>query len=111
MRTPDGIECPYFFGDYYRGRHKEECRLLKASGAHAGWKPVLCKTCPVPGITRANACPNLDLHAEISSLFLWIGKRVTVKAFCKLTGVAVKEPHIGCGQCHPLPAEFIEKSK
>ena len=28
MRTPAGKECQYFYGDYYRGRNQEECRLL-----------------------------------------------------------------------------------
>lgn len=111
MRTPDGIDCPFFFGDYYRGRQREECRLLKASGNHEGWKTDLCKSCPVPGITRANACPNMTLRAEISSLIFGIGKRVKVTAYCKQAGATVKEPHVGCGQCHPLPPEFDKKTR
>jgi hypothetical protein len=105
MRTPAGIECKYFYGDYFRGRSLEECRLLKASGEH--WTPDLCKTCPVPGITRANACEFLQLHASvvrpISAAFQ---RRVQVSAFCEKTNRDVKEPHIGCGECHPLPPVF-----
>ena len=31
MKTPAGTECKYFYGDYYRGRNHEECRLLGAA--------------------------------------------------------------------------------
>lgn len=109
MRTPDGIECPYFFGDYYRGRQKEECRLLKDSDSRSKWKPALCKSCPVPGISRANACPNMQLSAKVTSVFLGIGKQVKANAFCILSQKYVKEPLVGCGKCHPLPPEFSGK--
>lgn len=111
MRTPDGIECPYFFGDYYRGRNKEECRLLKDAPSSQKWDPSLCKTCPVPSITRANACPNLALSAEVKRFLGIFSRRVEVKAFCRLSNTSVAEPHIGCGQCHPLPPEFSGKVK
>ena len=62
MRTPAGTECPYFYGDYFRGRNVEECRLLKAAGQR--WTRDLCKTCPVPGIARANACEFLKLICQ-----------------------------------------------
>lgn len=105
MRTPSGIDCPHFYGDYFRGRSVEECRLLKAAGQT--WTPDLCKTCPVPGITRANACEHLQLHPTVarplSAMFL---RRVQIHAFCAKTNRAVKEPHIGCGECHPLPPIF-----
>jgi hypothetical protein len=109
MRTPSGIECKYFFGDYYRGRNNEECRLLEASGQK--WTADLCKTCPVPGITRANSCEYMVLHATVgrpaSSAFQ---KRVQVSAFCDKTQRVVREPQIGCGECHPLPPIFDIKS-
>jgi len=44
MKTPAGKECPHFYGDYYRGRNTEECRLLKAQGEH--WTRDLCTACP-----------------------------------------------------------------
>ncbi len=105
MRTPSGIECKYFYGDYFRGRSLEECRLLKASGQR--WSPDLCKTCPVPGILRANACEFLQLHATVAHPIgaLFQG-RVQVRSFCQKTNRDVKEPHIGCGECHPLPPAF-----
>lgn len=105
MRTPSGIDCPHFYSDYFRGRSVEECRLLKA--ARQTWTPDLCKTCPVPGITRANACEHLQLTPTVarplSAMFL---RRVQIRAFCTKTNRAVKEPHIGCGECHPLPPIF-----
>jgi hypothetical protein len=105
MRTPVGIECKYFFGDYYRGRNVEECQLLKASGEK--WTADLCKTCPVPGITRANSCEFMALRATVARpVSAAFQKRVQVSAFCEKTQRDVKEPHIGCGECHPLPPIF-----
>lgn len=105
MRTPSGIECKYFYGDYFRGRSLEECRLLKASGER--WTPDLCKTCPVPGIVRANACEFLQLHVGIVRPFsAAFQSRVQVSAYCSKVDRAVKEPQIGCGECHPLPDVF-----
>ncbi len=105
MRTPAGKECKYFYGDYFRGRNTEECRLLNA--AHQRWTRDLCKTCPVPSILQANACEFLQLHGAVTrpagALFQ---RRVQITAYCEKVHRAVGEPHIGCGECHPLPAEF-----
>ena len=102
MKTPAGTECPYFYGNYFRGRNMEECRLLKAAGER--WTPDLCKTCPVPGISRANACEFLRLNPTVerpvSALFQ---RRVKISATCDKTHRSVAEPHIGCGECHQLP--------
>lgn len=109
MKTPAGFECRYFFGDYFRGRNVEECQLLKSSGQT--WSADLCKTCPVPGIVRANACEFLQLRAQVSRpLGAAFQKRVQLNAYCDKTGRNVKEPHIGCGECHPLPPSFTVKS-
>jgi hypothetical protein len=108
MKTPFGAECPYFFGDYYRGRSREECRLLPPAALNR-WTSDLCRSCPVPGINRANACPNLSLSAQISSSFLGLGKRMKISAYCTLSKTDVREPEVGCGQCHPLPPEFLEE--
>jgi hypothetical protein len=108
MRTPAGKECKYFYGNYYRGRNDEECRLLMASGEN--WTADLCKTCPVPAISQANACEFLKLHGTVtrpvSNLFQ---RRVQVTAFCEKVNRAVAEPQIGCGECHPLPPVFQVK--
>lgn len=102
MRTKYGFDCPYFYGDYYRGRNREECRLLKNSSP-LHWSPELCKTCPVPGILRANACSNMVLSAQIQRALLGLKQQVKVKAYCTKCKAGVALPEIGCGQCHPLP--------
>jgi hypothetical protein len=105
MRTPVGKECSYFFGDYYRGRNVEECRLLKA--ANQQWTPDLCKTCPVPSIEIANACQFMRLRGTATRpLTAWLQRRVQVTAYCEKSHRDVPEPHVGCGECHGLPFEF-----
>lgn len=108
MRTPFGKECPYFFGDYYRGRNQEECRLIQSSSSPKKWTSELCKNCPIPGILQANSCSNMILEAEVSSVIFGIGKHIAVTAYCTKSKKKVKEPHIGCGECHPLPEIFLD---
>lgn len=109
MKTPAGIECPYFYGDYFRGRNMEECRLLKAAGER--WTPDLCKTCPVPGISRANACEFLKLNPTVGRpLHAAFQRRVQISAYCEKTKRDVAETHIGCGECHALPFKIDIKS-
>jgi hypothetical protein len=108
MRTPAGKECAYFYGDYFRGRSNEECRLLQAAKEH--WSRDLCKTCPVPDILRANACEFLRLRATIGRpANAAFQRRVRITAYCEKVGRDVAEPEVGCGECHPLPPEFIVK--
>lgn len=105
MKTPAGKECKYFYGDYFRGRKLEECRLLKASGEQ--WTADLCRTCPVPAISQANACEFLQLRASVTRpLAAAFQRRVQISARCEKTARAVPEPQIGCGECHVLPAAF-----
>ena len=108
MRTPYGQECSFFFGDYYRGRNFEECRLVSSSVSQKEWSPKICKTCPVPKILQANACKNMQLTGVIKKDFGFI-KRMNVTAYCDKSKTKVKEPHVGCGQCHPLPEIFLEE--
>jgi hypothetical protein len=111
MRTPAGKECPYFYGDYYRGKHHEECRLLEAESGPAKWTPDLCVTCPVPAIKLANACPNIILTPTVKKPFIFGHRQVKVTAFCTKSQQEVKEPKIGCGICHPLSEIFGELNK
>ncbi|GAB4544007.1 MAG: hypothetical protein Fur002_16830 [Anaerolineales bacterium] len=108
MKTPAGRECEYFYGDYFRGRNIEECRLLKANGQ--AWTPNLCATCPAPDIARANSCKHMNLRATIirpwSALFQ---RRVQISAFCQKSKRDVPEPQVGCGECHALPFKFEVK--
>ena len=103
MKTPYGKECPYFFGDYHRGRNIEDCRLLNKPNQPRVWKSQYCADCPVPEVLQANACPHMVLSGEISNTFLGMKKKVKITAYCTKTHQAVKEPKIGCGQCHTLP--------
>lgn len=93
-------DCAFYFEDYYRGRERRECRLLARSGRARGWSVTLCRFCPVPRIRRANRCPNMIIEARIKTGFLGLGRRVTVEAFCTRTMREVKEPMVGCGECH-----------
>ncbi len=107
MKVPTtGKECPYFYGDYHRGRQHEECRLLERSDP--SWELKYCETCPVPDIVMANGCPNMILSGEISSGFLGIGRKVKVAAYCTKTHKVVEDPYVGCDQCHPILDLFKE---
>jgi len=109
MKTPAGTECPHFYGDYFRGRNIEECRLLKAAGQR--WMPDLCKTCPAPDIARANACEYLKLRALVGRPITAVFQRRTqISAYCEKSKRNVSEPHVGCGECHALPFKFDIKS-
>ena len=100
MITPAGSECRYYYADYFRGREREECRLLDQNPESEAWRPELCQACPVPGILRANACPNLVLEGTVAKRFFGLRRHVVVKAVCKKYLVKVAEPHVGCGHCH-----------
>lgn len=105
MKTPAGRECPHFYGNYFRGRNVEECRLLKQNGQN--WSSDLCKTCPIPDIARANSCQYMQLRVIVSrSILTFFQRQVQVSAFCEKTKRNVKEPQIGCGECHDLPFKF-----
>ncbi len=105
MRTPFGAECPYFYGDYARGRNREECRLLQSASLE--WDSSLCRTCPVPSIKRDNACEFMQLRPRVERPLLSLfRKQVQVSTYCEKSGQSGFEPHIGCRQCHTLPPEF-----
>ena len=109
MQTPYGKECPYFYGDYHRGRNHEECRLIENSDSKDQWSSNLCKNCEVPGIIQANACPNMILEGEVSKVFFGFKKFMKISAYCTKTQESVKEPRVGCGSCHPIPEIFFSK--
>jgi len=100
MRTPAGFECKFFYANYYRGRNHEECRLIALNPASEKWTPGLCRDCPVPRLVRANACPHLVLEAKVIKTWLGLGRKVAVSASCTKTLQDVREPEVGCGQCH-----------
>jgi len=83
--------------------------LLKSAGQ--AWSRDLCATCPVPEISMANACENMRLNPKVgrplSAAFM---RRVQIQAYCEKSKKTVREPEIGCGECHALPFEFEVKS-
>jgi hypothetical protein len=107
MKTPAGKECRFFYGDYYRGRTREECRLLGSATPPLRWRPELCKTCPVPEILLDNACQYMVFEPFLQRSLPFFKQQAGVRAFCNKTKLRDFDPHIGCGQCHPLPPEFI----
>ena len=107
MRTPAGKECKYFYGDYYRGREHEECRLLSSAVPPLTWRPDLCTTCPVPGILLANACPEMRFIPTLIRQLPFLKKQVQIIVTCTQSGLRDFDPHTGCGRCHPLPVEFM----
>ncbi|MFZ5810184.1 MAG: hypothetical protein ACOY16_12950 [Chloroflexota bacterium] len=56
----------------------------------------------------ANACTYLELHPRLERSFPFLRQEVRINAFCSKTMRSVPEPHIGCGECHPLPPAFTE---
>lgn len=108
MKTPAGKECIHFYGDYYRGRNVEECRLLKVQGEQ--WTRDLCFTCPVPEIVRANSCQHMKLKVIVARPITAIfQRRVQVSAVCEKLEREVAEPQVGCGECHDHPFKFEVK--
>ena len=110
MKTPAGFECSYFFGDYYRGKNREECRLIGNAPAPRNWTSDICKNCPVPAIQRANSCSDMVLSAEVKRKFFGLQKTVAVNAYCRKSQKKVDDPYIGCGSCHTLPEIFLGKN-
>lgn len=111
MRTPAGFECKFFYGNYFRGRKQEECRLIGNTPPPHHWSPDICSVCPVPRIIQANACEHMELSAQVQRSLFGLIKKVNITAYCNKSQQAVKEPEIGCGQCHPLPPAFLDSSK
>jgi len=105
MKTPAGKECKYFYGDYFRGRNIEECRLLK--DADLSWKDRLCNACPVPDILSANSCEHQQLIPEVKRLLFFLPPEVHIKAYCTKINKTVKEPRVGCSECHPNLPQFV----
>ena len=105
MQTPAGKECKFFYGDYYRGRNHEECRLLNDSNLE--WTPRLCEQCPLPEIFMANACDNIVYTPKLTKVFFFSKPVVEVSAYCAKTNQDVDEPRIGCGECHPTLNNFV----
>ena len=109
MKNPAGVECRYFYGNYFRGRNEEECLLIGNVPPPNHWTPEICSKCPIPGILRANSCENMRFEAKVERRFFGIHKSVNISAYCTKSKKIVDKPEVGCGICHPLPEIFITK--
>ena len=107
MKTPAGKECSFFYGNYHRGKNVEECRLMPEG--ERGWNSKMCANCPMPGYQQANSCENMRYRGTIERGWQTLFQaRVKVSAACSKSSGPVKDPHIGCGQCHPA-LRFVVK--
>ncbi|MBI9048448.1 MAG: hypothetical protein JEZ00_03450 [Anaerolineaceae bacterium] len=106
MKNPAGIECEFFYGNYFRGQSTEECRLINRKTSTIRWAPEICKICPVPRIKLANSCKNMVLSASIQTKWFGLKKYVHISAYCSQTEKNVEVPEIGCGECHPIQDIF-----
>ncbi len=105
MQTPAGKECQFFYGDYFRGKNLEECRLLKDAGLD--WRPDMCVKCPIPDILLANSCEHMEFRPKLFRPYLILSHQIEVNTYCNKCACDVDEPRIGCGQCHPLLDTFV----
>ncbi len=96
MRTPAGKECPHYYEDFNRGRHVQECRLVKENPESLRWRPQDCAQCPVPDIVRANASPQMQLTLTIRSTLLGLVRRMDVEAWCIKHDIPIENPYVGC---------------
>ena len=97
------FNCRYFYGDYFRGQEKENCRLLEASpGNTRQWKRSHCSSCPVPALVVASNCRDLLLEAKVERKFLSEKVEVTF-AICARHMIELSDPHY-CPMCAEDPA-------
>lgn len=59
----------------------------------------------------ANACSNLVLQPRLERIFPFTKQTVRVDTYCEKSKRSGFDPHIGCGECHPLPAAFIGEDR
>jgi hypothetical protein len=100
MQTPAGKECRHFYQDYNRGRDIQECRLIKANPDSLPWRQHDCVRCPVPDILNANASPDLQLKATVTSRLMGLGRRMEVEATCIRHEIPIEDPYVGCPRCN-----------
>lgn len=96
MKKP--VNCRYFYGDYFRGKNKEECRLLASNPANAHtWKRSYCDSCPIPEILIVSNSRDLALEAAVSKRFLRGQVEVTF-AVCTKHMLELDDPRY-CPKC------------
>jgi len=92
------VNCRYFYGDYFRGKEKEACRLLEASPQNArAWKRGHCNSCPVPALLITSNSRELLLEAVVARKFLREQVEVTF-AVCGRHLLELRDPAY-CPKC------------
>lgn len=92
------VNCRYFYGDYHRGKNKEECRLLAANSENKiAWKRSFCDSCPVPELLIMSNSRDLVLEAEAKRRFLRERVEVTF-AICNKHLLQLDDPKF-CPKC------------
>jgi hypothetical protein len=82
--TNQPVNCRYFYGDYFRGKNKEACRLIEGNPKNERpWRRKLCDSCPVPALLIASNSRDLLLEAEVKRKFLWDAVEVTFAVCAK----------------------------
>jgi hypothetical protein len=92
------VNCRFFYGDYFRGKNKEECRLVGGNPENERpWRRKLCDSCPVPELLIASNSRDLILEAKVKHKFLRDGVEVTF-AICAKHMIELRDPR-HCPQC------------
>lgn len=92
------VNCRYFYGDYFRGKNKEACRLIEANPDNQRpWRRSLCDRCPVPELLLTSNSRDLLLEAEVKRGFLRDRIEVTF-AVCPRHRLELSDPR-HCPQC------------
>lgn len=92
------VNCRYFYGDYFRGKNQESCRLLEANPDNQRpWRRKLCDSCPVPEILITSTSRDLLLEAEVKRKFLRDSVEVTF-AICSRHMLELSDPRY-CPEC------------
>jgi hypothetical protein len=107
MRTPAGKECKFYYGDFYRGRSVQTCRLIEQNSDSPPWRPSLCASCPVPDILRTNGSDTLKLEATVVNKLLGFKQQVAVSGWCSACFSEVPNPMLGCPNCSRAPRPSI----
>ncbi len=98
MTTHKPVNCRYFYGDYFRGKEKEACRLLESTpGSRTAWKRKLCDTCPIPELLLTSSCRDLLLEGKVTKSFL--RERVAVSFAICVTHMLDLDDPAHCPQC------------
>ena len=108
MINPAGVECRFYYEDFFRGNSEQECRLIAKNAKSPDWEPKDCSNCPVPEILLANSSPDLVLEATVKKGILGMGRQVEVAAFCSRHVIDVETPEVGCPKCAAEKPGFKE---